>query len=389
MKQDLVRILRDIFSSAGYSVTDSHKHDFIAEKNGQRTYVKLSSNPDSVEIKNFANQMTDGEGLYIITDRTDADMLQYAEEAGLKVWDRDDMSLQIGRAVVADIEGNAMDLDLLDSPARKRVVAAAPIAKTVTPQSADEIAKVAIESIFGNGTAYKAEEPAPASEGSVLSRYSEPSREPVIASAPVREQSQQTEVPEKALPADSILLNLKAVPVNMTKEHAISTARSYVYDYKDIMLKLVPFWKYDYNLSTEQRYRSKIVDISGEGSGCVNALNGNNEQISLHDVRETVAIPDVRYEVKHPQTVEEEAKKELLDGIIDEHTKDLRFDATQGEAIISEHKRFKPAPDDIELNVQLVYVPVWEVKGPRNSVEINAYNSEVLRNPVDDDAEFV
>ncbi len=39
--------------------------------------------------------------------------------------------------------------------------------------------------------------------------------------------------------------------------------------------------------------------------------------------------------------------------------------------------------------MELVYVPVWEVKGKRNSLEINAYNASVLEEPIDEDAEFL
>ena len=131
------------------------------------------------------------------------------------------------------------------------------------------------------------------------------------------------------------------------------------------------------------------MDISGEASGCLNALNGTDEQLVLDDVRDSIVVPDVLYEVKHPITTEKEARDQLIGRIVEDHTKDLRFDNTQGEAIISEHKRFRPALEDIRLDIDLVYVPVWEIKGPRSSVEINAYNSEVLQNPVDDDAEFV
>ncbi|MBN2109998.1 MAG: hypothetical protein JW705_02775 [Methanosarcinaceae archaeon] len=384
MKQDLVRILRDIFSSAGYNVADSHRHDLIAEKSGRRTYVRLSSDPDLMELRDFVSQMPDGEGLYVVTGSAGSDILQYAEDSGIKVWDRDELSFQIGRAVLADMEGVASELDLLSGQSKRRATASSASPAISTTLAADEIAKVAIDSIFGKGTAFK--EKGPAEEGPSLFGNSKRIPEPVIANAPAR---QQSDVPEAALQADSILLNLHSAPVNMSREHAISTARSHVYNCRDILLKLVPFWKYEYCLSTEQRYRSKIIDISGEGSGCMNALNGNNEQLELYDIRESVAIPDVPYEVKHPVRTEEEARNELLVSIIDEHTKDLRFDNTQGEAIISEHKRFRPSPDDIELNLKLVYVPVWEVKGPRNSIEINAYNSEVLCNPVDDDAEFV
>jgi uncharacterized membrane protein YkoI len=146
---------------------------------------------------------------------------------------------------------------------------------------------------------------------------------------------------------------------------------------------------YDYSLNVEHRYRSKIIDISGDGSGYVNALNGNQEKMNLQNVQKTVTVPNVEYDVKMPVTTEDETTKKLLDDIIEEYTRDLRFDDTKGDAIISEHKRFKPAASDINLSVELVYVPVWEVKGQRNSVEINASSGEVLRNPVDDDVEFV
>ena len=79
----------------------------------------------------------------------------------------------------------------------------------------------------------------------------------------------------------------------------------------------------------------------------------------------------------------------LLDEIIEENTREMRFNNTEGQAIIYEQRSVKPKSEDIELKVELVYIPVWEVKGKRNSLEINAYNAEVLEEPVDEDAEFV
>jgi hypothetical protein len=39
--------------------------------------------------------------------------------------------------------------------------------------------------------------------------------------------------------------------------------------------------------------------------------------------------------------------------------------------------------------MELVHIPIWEVRGKRNSVEINAYNAKVLEQPMDEDAEFL
>lgn len=401
MKQDLVRILKDIFTSAGYSAVDSYQHDLVAEKNGQKTYIKFASHSDIAEINSFINTLTDGEGLYVAIGKTDSDLLQHARSAGLRVWNRDDVALQIGRAVLADIEGSAGELDLLGEPAKKSV------------SKVDEVAQMAINAIFGGGSVkeelLERESPLMARMAQRSSRVPEriverePESVPVTERVPDRYMEratartpaepsaalQEREAPAPVLSPDSIVLNLRGAPLNVGKEHAISIAKPHIHTYQDAILKLVPFWQYDYQLKSEQRYRSKIVDITGEGSGCLNALNGHNEDIVLRDVRDGIAIPDVPYELRQSMSTKEEARKNMLAKIIDEHTKDLRFDNTQGDAIISEHKRFKPSLSDIQLNLDMVYVPIWEVKGPRNSIEINGHTAEVLRNPVDDDAEFV
>jgi hypothetical protein len=67
----------------------------------------------------------------------------------------------------------------------------------------------------------------------------------------------------------------------------------------------------------------------------------------------------------------------------------MRFNNLEGQAVIYEQKNISPRADEVELNMDLVYVPVWEVKGKRNSLEINAYNASILEEPVDEDAEFV
>jgi hypothetical protein len=67
----------------------------------------------------------------------------------------------------------------------------------------------------------------------------------------------------------------------------------------------------------------------------------------------------------------------------------LRFNNTEGQTVIYEHRSISPRPEEIQLDMELVYIPVWEVKGKRNSLEINAYNAKVLEEPIDEDAEFL
>ena len=97
----------------------------------------------------------------------------------------------------------------------------------------------------------------------------------------------------------------------------------------------------------------------------------------------------MQYEVKRPNVDKKQAEKILLDFIIQENTREMRFNNLEGQAVIYEQKNISPRADEVELNMDLVYVPVWEVKGKRNSLEINAYNASILEEPVDEDAEFV
>jgi hypothetical protein len=180
-----------------------------------------------------------------------------------------------------------------------------------------------------------------------------------------------------------------AVPLNVSKEHATNIAKQHVGIVDNVSLKFVPFWKYEYSINIEQQYKSKIIDISGDGAGCLNALNGNNELIEIKDVHDSIEVPDEEYEVKGPVLTRDEANKKLLKTIIDEHTEDVRFDEMIGDTIVSEHKLFKPSAEDVNLDLDMVYMPIWELNGKRNSVEISGHNAEVLCNPVDEDVEFM
>ena len=154
-------------------------------------------------------------------------------------------------------------------------------------------------------------------------------------------------------------------------------------------MKFVPFWKYRYNVEAEKRFRSKVLSIVGEGEGFLNALNKSREEMEIEGLGTPTRIPAVQYELKRPNVDKKQAEKILLDLIIEENTREMRFNNTEGQAIIYEHRSISPRPDEIELDMELVYIPFWEVKGKRNSLEINAYNAKVLEEPIDEDAEFV
>jgi hypothetical protein len=228
-------------------------------------------------------------------------------------------------------------------------------------------------------------------QAETVGNYQEPERsyiEPPVAAAPEHQQS-LWEAPQPVPQLIPSTLDLQTAPIKLEKERAAAMAKSEIGIAEDVVLKFVPFWNYAYAVKAEHRFKNKVIDISGQGQGCLNALNGNKEEMELHQVNDRVTLPDDNYEIKSKMIDQKEAESTLISNIIEEYTKDVRFNNVVGEAMISEHKMFKPSMDDIRFKIDLVYVPIWEVKGARNSVEINAYTEEILTNPVDDDVEFM
>lgn len=349
MKKEHVQTLRDIFRSAGYDVNESSRYDLKAEKAGYNTFIRFGTNPDIADMKLFVDQIDGNAGLYVAVEDVDPDIKQYGEKLGLIIWDKNEFATHIGKAVLADIEGTVSDLELVQ-----------PSIKSNYSEYED---KSMLSDIFSKSTSYE-------SQGN----YTNPEFSSSI---------------ESSFASSKVHLDLQAASINMDKNIAFVMGKPHVKAVLDAVLKLVPFWRYEYSLKLEKAYKSKIIDISGDGVGFLNGLNSHISNINISQVDRGIDIPDEKYELKNATISHEEAKDTILEMLIEEHTKDLRFDVTQGETIISEHKKFKPSVEDIDLILDLVYIPIWEVKGPRNSVELNAHTGEVLIHPVDNDVEFV
>lgn len=389
MKQDLLEILVDIFKSSGYRVTISGPYDLLVEKNGHKAFVRCTLQPDYREIKAFSEEIDDSTGIYVITQKTTGELNEYATELGVYIWDRDELALQIGRVILANMERKATaSPQEPEIPEEEIERAEAPQPFPGFPEEKPEDSRETEHKNFGQRTDFhdglvplrdmQAEEEKTSFAPGAAAEALEP-RKPL-------KRVEHIEVPK----VDSYdVLNIKSVEPKISKEQAIIIAKPYLSNPKDAVLKFVPFWKYTYSVEAEKRFRSRILSITGEGKGFLNALNKTKEDLEIEGLEAPTRIPAVPYEVKRSNVDRKQAEKLLLEEIIEENTREMRINNTEGQAIIYEQKSVKPRPEDIELEVDLVYIPVWEVKGKRNSLEINAYNAEVLEEPVDEDAEFV
>ncbi len=383
MKQDLLEILVDIFKSSGYNVIISSQCDILVEKNGHQAYVRCTLQPDFGEIKDFSEKIGDCTGIYVMTQKTSGDIIDYATELGIYLWDRDELALQIGRAVLVNMEQkNNCYSELETSKTNEALNLLGEPASELYIESRKAEEEVVQGSYFSREVVSLQTQPLVAEviplEANYLPRTYEMKRD--------SNNLGQDEVSE---PDSYEMLNIQSVEPKISKDQVLIIAKPYLSNPKDAILKFVPFWKYKYNVEAEKKFRSKVLSIVAEGKGFLNALNKSREEIEVEGLGTPTRIPAVEYELKRPNVDKKLAEKLLIDLIIQENTREMRFNNLEGQAIIYEHRSIKPKPEEIELKMELVYIPVWEVKGKRNSVEINAYNAKILEEPIDEDAEFV
>jgi hypothetical protein len=389
MKQDLLEILVDIFKSCGYNVTKSSQCDILVEKNGHQAYVRCALRPDYDEIKVFSEMIEGGTGIYVMTQKTSGDLINYAAELGIHIWDRDELALQIGRVVLFNMEQ------------KSKVPCFEPETRLIN-ETLDSSRKPTFE--LRAAERWKAEE-TPGRKPYFSEKFAPLQNQPLKAekafsearslpqdyeerkNSDVFEQiEQQAELPK----VDSYeMLNIQSVEPKISKDQAIIIAKPYISNPKDAVLKFVPFWKYRYNIEVEKKFRSRVLSIDGEGKGLLNALNKSREEMKIEGFGVPTRVPAVQYEVKRPNIDRKQAQKIILDLIIEENTREMRFNNMEGQAIIYEVRSLSPRPEEVELDMELVYIPIWEVKGKRNSLEISAYNAKVLEQPMDEDAEFL
>lgn len=401
MKQDLLEILVDIFKSCGYNVTKSSPCDILVEKNGHQAYVRCALRPDYDEIKVFSEMIEGCTGIYVMTQKTPGDLIDYAAELGIHIWDRDELALQIGRVVLLNMEQKAKspcsesETQLINEISDSSRKPAFELRAAEKRKSEEALRK---KPYFRENLAPLQNQPLKAEK--VFSETRSPtwdyeewkkSAEFEQVEQQVEKQvEQQVEQQAELSKVDSYeMLNINSVEPKVSKDQAIIVAKPYISNPKDAVLKFVPFWKYKYNVEVEKKFRSRVLSIDGEGKGLLNALNKSREEMKIEGFGVPTRVPAVQYEVKRPNIDRKQAQKIILDLIIEENTREMRFNNMEGQAIIYEVRSLSPRPEEVELDIELVYIPVWEVKGKRNSLEINACNAKVLEQPMDEDAEFL
>ncbi len=187
----------------------------------------------------------------------------------------------------------------------------------------------------------------------------------------------------------TIRIFLRSAAVHIGKSDALSIAEAKVGKAKHQLLRFIPVWYYKYSFNAQKKFKSKIINLAGSGEGSVNALTGENSLDKYGDVQDNTFVPTQNYEIKQPVVEKKDALTKAASAVIRENTKEVRLNEMIGDTIVFEQKVFSPDPQDLNIEMDLIHIPVWEIKGKNETIEVNGYNGQILAIKVHHDAEFV
>lgn len=342
-KQSVLTVLRDILPACGYSVSAPGIADILAEKDYNKIYLKYGGDIGYAEILHLARSLHGSRSLLVSDIPVREEVRKFASEQGIIVWDAEKLERWIGKAVLDNAEGKKADL----------------LAQADEPQGAFG----GFGSFFDAAPAQDRAQPAPEMHIQAERAFFEP--------------NEQAREPESREIEGKIRIILTSAPVNISRANAAGIGESHVGDIKNQRIVFIPFWRYKYLFRVKKSYKTKMVDLSGNGEGAVNALSGENTFTSLRDVFSYADVPTKNYEIKKPAISKNDAVAKALELIIREHTQEVRLSEMIGDTIVYEKKTFSPDAEDISITADLIHIPVWEVQGVREVIEINAYDGHV------------
>ena len=172
------------------------------------------------------------------------------------------------------------------------------------------------------------------------------------------------------------------LPVRITDKDAARISRQV----GPTTLRMIPYWRYHYISDGSATYKGKTVNFADDGYGWVNAVNGLDGEFSEEAVPAPGEMP-VNAKVIDTVIAKDEVKSRVMASVIRKLTKRIRIKSTSGDAIFAEEKEFRPKDDNISVKIEKVYIPVWEVRGKKDIVEVNAFTGEELTVPSDEGCE--
>jgi hypothetical protein len=364
MSNNLLDVIKEIFRSYNYSVsTVNQDYDLLAKKAGNGIAIKVVNGVSADDVKEFAGSIktAKAKGLMISLAEFSEDAKKAAKQQDLLLWDRPELERQIGKAVLVGFE-SAEKQDIVHEEA--------------------EAAPADISALTRELYAKPSEKPKAASKAVKKPEPKQvelepPAEEPEVVEAPAEEE-EDTKIPLHAIPPKVKMADAVRISGNIGRAEDLECS-----------MKFIPFWKYDYSLDVMSKYKDVTVPLNGKGSKIINAINKAVFPTPAAKPVESVDLPDAPYNIEMALLTQEEAVAMAVKTIIEEHSKQIRFKATIGEAAMVEHKKFSPKPSDIRMQIEMLYIPFWAIRSHKGYMEINALDGKPTQMPIDDGAEIL
>jgi len=151
-------------------------------------------------------------------------------------------------------------------------------------------------------------------------------------------------------------------------------------------LRMIPHWRYHIVSTGEKTFKDKLISFKADKWGAFNAINGIVLDTPM-DKAENSGVP-VSAEIAHPKNEKTEAETKIVTDLMEQLTQRLKVRVEKGDAIYYEERVFKPDRKDIKIDIDLVYIPVWQVRG-KKIVEVNGFTGEILSTPMDEGVELL
>ncbi|WNY26582.1 hypothetical protein [Methanolapillus ohkumae] len=421
MKQELVQLLVEMFRSYGYKTEEGAFCDIVGKRQDYEIWVKCDMDGNLDTLERFTQQSNGKNSLYITTKRIkggDETVQRYAQDTGVVIWDRDELAKKVGAFMVTNLSRETLEMivgsycieSMVDQKKNFDPISAFAHSKNpnspVKPEFEDSETdifspaekKYVSADVSGFPSSFLAgiEEEKEREEIKVSKQETRPETKPEASEYIIAEPKKPETKPKETVPVDdkfktlrTEIIAVRASRLNMPIERAVAIGKSTFGEVKDVILKFVPYWKYSYTLAVDRKMGTEHIKMAASGDGIYNAVTGFEDSIELGEISEQTEIPDIDYVLKQAKVTKEEIRAKILEKLILENTKQVKTNNTDAQSVIYQNKTFKPLEKDFDIKITQVFASVWEVKGKKDCIEINAYNSQQLTNPADDGAEFV
>jgi len=153
----------------------------------------------------------------------------------------------------------------------------------------------------------------------------------------------------------------------------------------------IPYYIYKCTGTGEKQYNSYLIDFTAEETGLVNAITGTNASLEIPDFSKieirTKSVP-VGSKVLKPEKDKKKTEEQIIQVMKEKLTKNVRVSKTEGDTISYEDIEVSPEKENLEMKIELVYLPVIQIRGDK-VIEVETFSGSILREPVDDGVELL